>query len=185
MPALSLNHVSVHANDLEESAAFYVELFGMVPIARPNFAFPGRWLRVGGQQLHLFVREEATAPIFHHMAIDVDDFETVYTKVRDRGLFDRDTFGGEIIVLPDGAVQMYLRDPAGNILEVDWPSIDALDPAVVGEIRRLADSVPQTAESREATLYHQLREPASTAGSSSSSAATTTSAAANASSSGG
>ena len=66
MTAISINHVSIHAHDLEASAAFYEELFGMQRIPTPTFAFPVAWLRLGRQQLHLFVRSDARAPQFHH-----------------------------------------------------------------------------------------------------------------------
>ena len=59
MAAISINHVSIHAEDLEESAAFYEQMFGMEPIPAPTFAFPVAWLRLGRQQLHLFVRSDA------------------------------------------------------------------------------------------------------------------------------
>ena len=59
MAAISINHVSIHAQDLERSAAFYEQLFGMQRIPTPTFAFPVAWLRLGRQQLHLFVRTDA------------------------------------------------------------------------------------------------------------------------------
>ena len=42
-----INHVSIAARDLEESTRFYVEVFGMEPIATPIFATPVQWLRCG------------------------------------------------------------------------------------------------------------------------------------------
>jgi hypothetical protein len=59
MTAVSINHVSVHAQDVETSAAFYEQLFGMERIPAPTFAFPVAWLHLGRQQLHLFVRSGA------------------------------------------------------------------------------------------------------------------------------
>ena len=47
MTAISINHVSIHAQDLERSAAFYEQLFGMQRIPTPTFAFPVAWLRLG------------------------------------------------------------------------------------------------------------------------------------------
>jgi hypothetical protein len=55
-----LDHVSVHADDLDESVAFYEQLFGL-----------------GNQQLHLFLRPDTSAPRFHHVGPNVDDFEAV------------------------------------------------------------------------------------------------------------
>ena len=58
------------------------------------------------------------------------------------------------IELPDGSVQLYLRDPGGNLVELDWPDVTTLDPDLFGEIPKLADAVPQTDEGLRATLYH-------------------------------
>jgi hypothetical protein len=48
---------------------------------------------------------------------------------------------------------MYIRDPAGNLVEIDWPDVTTLDRSVVTDIRKLDDDVPQTGESHDATLY--------------------------------
>ena len=55
--------------------------------------------------------------------------------------------------LPDGSVQMYVRDPAGNLVEIDWPDVSTLDHSVVTEIQKLSDTVEQSEEARRATLY--------------------------------
>ena len=33
----------------------------------------------------------------------------------------------QVLKLSDGAVQMYIRDPAGNLVELDWPDVNNLD----------------------------------------------------------
>jgi hypothetical protein len=48
---------------------------------------------------------------------------------------------------------MYIRDPAGNLVEVDWPDVSTLDPELVAELAQLEDTVPQTGDARAATLY--------------------------------
>ena len=50
-------------------------------------------------------------------------------------------------------VGAFLRDPAGNLVEVDWPDVSTLDPELVAEFAQLEDTVPQDGEAREATLY--------------------------------
>ena len=47
MKATGLNHVSIHARDLEESTRFYEEFFGMRRVATPDFGYPVQWLEVG------------------------------------------------------------------------------------------------------------------------------------------
>ena len=53
---------------------------------------------------------------------------------------------------------MYIRDPAGNLVEIDWPDVTTLDRSVIGTIRRIADERPQTGEAARATLYHTASE---------------------------
>jgi catechol 2,3-dioxygenase-like lactoylglutathione lyase family enzyme len=151
--ALRVNHVSIHADDLEESARFYEELFGLRRVPAGAFRDPVIWLALGDSQLHLFQREDAEAPRAHHLAIDVDDFGAVYRKAKERGLLDGDTWQQRARYHPKGWVQMYLRDPAGNLVEVDWPDVSTLDPEIVAELARLEDAIPQEGEAREATLY--------------------------------
>ena len=156
MKATGFTHTSVHAHDLDESMRFYQELFGMEEIPAPDFPFPVRWLRLGDLQLHLFQSDEA-APRGHHFGVDVDDFEAAYETARDLAIHDREAFFSDLYELPDGSVQMYIRDPAGNLVEIDWPDVSTLDRSRLPELERLADSVAQTPESSRATLYHGRR----------------------------
>lgn len=153
MTGLRINHVSVCADDLEESARFYEELFGMERLPTPRFHEPVLWLRLGDQQLHLFQRTDVEPPRAHHLGIDVDDFERVYRIAKERGLCDGRTWHQSVRYHPAGWVQMYLRDPAGNLVEVDWPDVSTLDPEIVAEIGRLEDEVPQEGEALTASLY--------------------------------
>jgi YD repeat-containing protein len=88
---------------------------------------------------------------FHHFGLDVDDFEAAYQKVRELEVRDDTTFVSGIVELPGGEAQMYLRDPAGNLVEVNWPDASSLDRSVVGG--SLVDMVPQNDEGMAAPLY--------------------------------
>jgi YD repeat-containing protein len=132
-----LTHVSVHAHELEESARFYEELFGMEEIPAPDFPFPVRWLRVGDLQLHLFQSEDP-APRTHHFGIDVDDFEAAYRKVGELGVGEGSGYFSRVYQLPDGAVQLYVRDPAGNLVEINWPDATTLDRSVAVHVEKVA-----------------------------------------------
>jgi lactoylglutathione lyase len=127
--------VSVHAYDLEESVRFYRDFFGMQEIPAPDFPTPVRWLRVGDLQLHLF-RSENPAPARHHFALDVDDFEAAYLRAAELGIAEEGYYS-DVRELPDGAVQMYVRDPAGNLVEVNWPDVTTLDRTVIPDIRKI------------------------------------------------
>jgi catechol 2,3-dioxygenase-like lactoylglutathione lyase family enzyme len=151
--ATRFNHVSISADDLERSARFYEEVFGMERLPTPVFEAPVVWLRLGDQQLHLFQRD-TRAPAYHHIALDVDDFEAVYLLARERGLLDSDTWESPVREHPAGWVQMYIRDPGGNLVEVDWPDASTLDRSVVRDIVRLDKRRPQIGDAATATLYH-------------------------------
>lgn len=149
MPTSGFTHVSVHAHDLDESARFYTELFGMEEIPAPDFPFPVRWLRVGNLALHLFESTEQ-APSGHHVGLDVDDFEAVFEKAAELGVRITEGYFSRVYKLPDGAAQLYLRDPAGNMVEVNHPDAASLDTSVVGE----PEAVPaHTDEAAKARLY--------------------------------
>ncbi|MBO0684984.1 MAG: VOC family protein [Candidatus Dormibacteraeota bacterium] len=141
MKATMLNHVSVHADDLEESARFYEEVFGLERLPTPDFGHPVIWLGVGDRQLHLF-RRDTSAPRYHHFALDVDDYVGVYRLAREKGFLD----GGPRI-LPDGGLQMYVKDPSGNLIEIDCPDHRTLDLSAFG------GELEQVPGPPEATLY--------------------------------
>jgi catechol 2,3-dioxygenase-like lactoylglutathione lyase family enzyme len=150
--AIRFNHVSISAVDMEESLRFYTEIFGMERLPSPDFSGHVEWLRLGGQQLHLF-QDDDPAPQRHHISIDVDDFEAAYVKAKELGVLEERTFGASVRELNHGEVQMYLRDPAGNLVEVDWPDVSTLDRSVVDSIKQLADERPQSDDARRARLY--------------------------------
>jgi catechol 2,3-dioxygenase-like lactoylglutathione lyase family enzyme len=158
MRATAINHVAISAPDLEASVRFYSEVFGLQRLPAPRFpSHPVAWLALGDQQLHLFQHEGA--PERHHFGIDVDDFESAYLKIRQLEIRDDTTFLGGIFELPGGEVQMYLRDPAGNLVEVDCPDVTSINRDVVSDIVPLSDLIRQDADSRTARLYPADRYP--------------------------
>src|SRR5919107_382686 len=134
MSAIRVNHVSVSAPDLAASVAFYTDLFAARPIPTPNFGMSVQWLGIGDTQLHLFVRD-TKAPSHHHFALTVDDFPSVYRRAGELGCYDGESFGHHFFELPGDTAQLYLRDPGGNLLEVDARVAGLVEP----ERQRLAD----------------------------------------------
>src|SRR5262245_23238337 len=148
MPATRINHTSIVANSLDESARFYEELFGMERIPTAKFADPVLWLRAGTNQLHLFEADES-ATLRSHVSFDVDDFDALYAKAKEMGILDSRAFGSPLRVHPAGWVQLYLRDPAGNLIEVDWPDVAALSSETLADAGELGG---QEGEAATATL---------------------------------
>jgi catechol 2,3-dioxygenase-like lactoylglutathione lyase family enzyme len=147
-----INHVSVNAVDLQESVDFYVELLGAEPITTPNFGLPVQWLALGRTQLHLFVRD-VTPTSHHHFGISVDDLEPVYRAAERRGAFDDVAFRNRLVELPGDVVQLYVRDPAGNLVEIDSPGADRLPADMRAILKPLWGFNEHTPEQMTARLF--------------------------------
>ena len=150
MRATRISHVSIAARDLEESTRFYESVFAMERIPTPTFESPVQWLRVGDMQLHLFLYD-GPAPARHHLGITIDDFDAAYDAVKEHV---SDTWGWQLVELPSRQVQLYFRDPAENLIELNWPDADLLDRARYPELRKIAEYFPQQSQHpEEAVLY--------------------------------
>ncbi len=152
MRALGFNHLSVGSRNMEESVRFYEAILGMERIPTYNFGFKTQYLRCGNLQLHVFELEDHV-PVYQHFAIDVDDFHAAYDAAKALGALDSTTFRNAVNELPDGSVQMYLRDPGGNLLEIDWPDVSTLDRSRIPELKKLSEFATQGSEALAASLY--------------------------------
>jgi MFS family permease len=147
-----INHVSINARDLQESVDFWVELLGAEPIPTPNFGLPVQWLALGRTQLHLFERDLQPTS-HHHLGITVDDLEPVYRVAERRGAFDARSFNNHLVELPGDVVQLYLRDPGGNLVEIDQHGIDRLPEDIRAQVKPLWEFNPQSEEQMQGRLF--------------------------------
>ena len=117
MKIYELNHVAIHVKDVEASCEFYRNVLRLEPIPRPAFTFPGAWFRLGdNQELHLI--GERTEPVQshnrgNHFALRVDNLDEWETHLQ-----KMDTDYRPRKMRPDGAWQVFLRDPDGHIIEL-------------------------------------------------------------------
>ena len=119
---------------------------------RSDFGLPVQWLALGDTQLHLF--ERALEPTsHHHLGITVDDLEPVYRAAERREAFDYETFGNHLVELPGDVVQMYVRDPAGNLVEIDQAGVTRLPPALRTQVKTLWDFHPQSEREMQGRLF--------------------------------
>lgn len=122
MKITQLNHVAVHVADVEQSTRFYRDLLGLPTMPRPGFSFPGAWFRVGQgddfQEVHLIGRPvgDAPPPRERHVAFMVDDIDAWAEALREKGV---EHTGPKL--RPDGAKQVFLRDPDGHVIELCTP----------------------------------------------------------------
>jgi len=115
------SHVAISVTDLDEARDFYCNVLGFEELPRPDFGFPGSWLRVGTLQLHLGVVDEApmTGPGFPHFALYVptEEFDTTIEAVRAAGVkmlgepSSRVDFGRTVHAA-------FISDPSGNVIEL-------------------------------------------------------------------
>ena len=153
MVSVAINHVSVLATDIEESTEFYCDVLGMERIPSPNFEVPVQWLQTRSGQVHLFERDIDVAE-YYHFGVTVDDFEAVYERAVADDLFANwdDSVDGRIYRLPDDAAQLYISDPAGNLVEVDYPDIEALDEWMLEDVVDRSEVEDQRGEAADGTL---------------------------------
>ena len=116
MKILELNHVAVHVAEVERSSAFYRDVLRLEPLPRPAFDFPGAWFRLGAsQELHLIGRRGPVTPMDgnNHFALRVDDMTAWQKHLEQAGADFR-----PMQQRPDGAWQIFLRDPDGHYVEL-------------------------------------------------------------------
>ena len=113
-----VHHVSLNVDDADVTGKFYVEIMGMELLARPDFGFAGKWLQCGGQQVHLLQVEDHRAPEGQHFALCVPDIDAAREELIGRGVEV-----SKIFEIPNVGRQCFLRDPAGNQIELNQPAV--------------------------------------------------------------
>jgi catechol 2,3-dioxygenase-like lactoylglutathione lyase family enzyme len=155
-----VNHVSIPVDDVADAKRFYEDVLGGVEVPSPNFGTPVAWLTWGGVQLHL-VQVDRPASHAYHFAIAFESlatFEALCHRAEREGLANRETFGSHIFEAVGRSVQLYLNDPAGNLVECDYPSIDDLDPAISRHSKQWVDDAEQSDWNRRATVFSHTVE---------------------------
>lgn len=116
-----LHHVALSVSDMTSADWFYGEVLGLEKIPRPPFDFPGAWYRLGDRTLHLIVHPATTHtlrgtraidPRDAHLALRVSSYEDTLARLK--------SFGLDVMELPDNLTpwaQLYVTDPAGNVVE--------------------------------------------------------------------
>jgi catechol 2,3-dioxygenase-like lactoylglutathione lyase family enzyme len=149
-----INHVSISANDLDASQAFYERLLGARRVPSPNFSVDVRWLALGDTQLHLFTSDDRGSRGHHFgVEVDLDVLVSAYRTGAGEGMLEEEVFGGALIGLPADVVQLYLRDPRGNLIELDAVGASELPDDVRSELRVLEESRPQDGDHAGARLF--------------------------------
>jgi catechol 2,3-dioxygenase-like lactoylglutathione lyase family enzyme len=113
MRVRGLHHVNINVRSLDEALAFYTGRLGFEALDRPAFPFAGAWLRMGDDELHLVVDPEAIIDDSQHFALAVDDLDSCCRELDAAGVGVRRS---------PGSRQAFLRDPSGNVIELNEPA---------------------------------------------------------------
>ena len=118
----SLHHVNVTVPpELEAiTKTFYGSVLGLKRVPKPAASRQsGAWYQIGENQLHLSVEDEEPGSLSsRHVCFHVSDLAEAEKKFRDAGV--------EIITDARplaGTQRFYVRDPAGNQLEIVQSSV--------------------------------------------------------------
>lgn len=127
MAIRAMNHFTVLSDDLAATQAFYCELLGLQPGPRPALGFPGLWLYAGGAAiLHVIggrTLPEQRSGVIDHMAFTATDLgETV------KALQQRDIRFSLRRAPEQGSWQLFCRDPAGALVELDFAAAEPAPP---------------------------------------------------------
>jgi catechol 2,3-dioxygenase-like lactoylglutathione lyase family enzyme len=139
--AMQLNHYSIRTTDLEASRRFYTEILGFTVGPRPNFPFPGLWIYSGDHSTY-------KNAVVHIIGIDPNDPEGLKQYLGDRDLASLKGTGSvdhiaffatgladmtrhlrakgaafrEREVPNLGLHQLFLDDPSGVVIELNYPA---------------------------------------------------------------
>lgn len=143
MPISKLAHFSVRTTSIEASRRFYMDILGFKEGFRPAFPFPGAWLYLGG--------DEAEYGVVHIIGIDRNDPHGLASYLGDRaesglsgsGAVDHVAFLATDLAsmrqrlqaaalayrertVPDlGLHQVFVEDPSGVTIELNFPAAEA------------------------------------------------------------
>ena len=135
MPLGGLQHYTIEPQDLEKTKNFYCDVLGLENGDRPPLDFPGYWLYSGGvATVHLLGPRKPREGIvvrgtkkkfkdngrFDHIAFAASDLPSVRKRLKTKKVKFR-----EQIVPRTGAAQIFLYDPDGVGVELNFPPEEA------------------------------------------------------------
>jgi catechol 2,3-dioxygenase-like lactoylglutathione lyase family enzyme len=132
MPAMSLNHYTILARDLETTKNFYTDVVGLSVGDRPPLNFPGYWLYCGGvPTVHLIgqrpenepINDAATDPAktgrLDHIAFACEGLKDMKANLKQHSIkYD------ERMLPRLNMTQLFYYDPDGIAVECNFPAAE-------------------------------------------------------------
>lgn len=121
-----IQHVNVNVDDLDAAIPFYRDVLGLPLDPTPDQGFKSQFFRIGAtQQIHMNeMRDERQ--FRGHFCLVVPDFMGVFTRAKAVNAIDLAAWG-KVRQLPNGKMQMFVRDPSGNLIEIANTSAEVID----------------------------------------------------------
>jgi catechol 2,3-dioxygenase-like lactoylglutathione lyase family enzyme len=114
----SIHHVNLAVDDLEAATEFYRDVLGLDPISTPDLGFPAQFFAIApGQELHVNQLDDVH-PQRTHFCLRLDDFAGVVDRAATAGAIDSVAWGLATRI-GTGVMQLFVRDPAGNLIELN------------------------------------------------------------------
>ena len=125
MPLVAFDHVNIRTVNLSNMVAWYEKVLGLTSGPRPEFPVPGAWLYLGETSvLHLIEADPAPMTFsegeslrMEHIAFRAEDMSTFIAGLEQHGVTYK-LFPFEAL----GIVLVFIRDPDGNRIHVDFPA---------------------------------------------------------------
>lgn len=125
MPLIAFDHVNIRTVNLKKMVAWYEDVLGLRSGPRPEFPVPGAWLYLAETcVLHLIEADppptlytEGESLRMEHIAFRAEDMDAFVSKLEERGIAYK-LFPFEALDI----VLVFLRDPDGNRIHVDFPA---------------------------------------------------------------
>ncbi|MGE8366464.1 MULTISPECIES: VOC family protein [Cupriavidus] len=153
MAIRKLAHFSIRTTDLETSCAFYERILGFRQGYRPPFDFPGAWLYMGGDEgdfgtvhiigadpdnpggLSAYLGDRAPAAVgtgtLDHIAFLATGVTQMWAKLEAEGIPWRDRTVPSL-----GLHQVFIEDPSGVTIELNYPAAEVAGLAIPGNGER-------------------------------------------------
>jgi catechol 2,3-dioxygenase-like lactoylglutathione lyase family enzyme len=128
----NIQHVNLMVDDLESAVAFYTNVLGLGLATTPELGFPAQFIAINDyQEIHLNQLPDVR-PERAHFCMRVADFNGVFRRAKSAGAVETTTWG-HARRLPSGVMQVFVRDPDGNLVEIACDPDQPVDPDVLAD----------------------------------------------------
>jgi len=114
---LYIQHVNVMVDDIDAAVDFYGGFLGLEQMSVREQGFPQCFYRFNeSQEIHINQLDDPI-PVRAHFALRVPNFEELVRAAIEAGCLETQTWG-KVRKMPHGVMQAFVRDPAGNLIEL-------------------------------------------------------------------